>query len=202
MSKTPKPKDSISRYNLPLTLGMGILVLLSLTKFGVPVQLSSMVVAPTTFDEWIYYTWPLAWGGLLVIGIAVLSGLIGMLFNAPSREAVQVSCWRSRILKLLFCTPLAWIIWQCIASIQSRRLESSEGVVIHFALCGLCFLMASKLRVVQFFEEGQLVPKGIKPSPHSQSPSRSDEQSQTGSWLIFVFWIPVILGAIWMMRSG
>lgn len=206
MSKTPKAKDPISRYNLPLTFGMGILVLLSLTKFGVPVQLSSMVVAPTTFDEWIYYTWPLAWGGLLVIGIAVLSGLIGMLFNAPSREAVQVSCWRSRILKLLFCTPLAWIIWQCIASIQSRRLESSEGVVIHFALCGLCFLMASKLRVVQFFEEGQLVPEGMASSSRSQSHSRSDaqsqSQSQSGSWLIFAFWIPVILGAIWMMRSG
>lgn len=184
MSKTPKATNLHSRYNLPLTLGMGILILLSLTKFGVPVQLSSMVVAPTTFDEWIYYTWPLAWGGLLVIGIAVLSGLIGMLFNTPARETAQVNCWRSRILKLLFCTPLAWIIWQCIASIQSRSLESSEVIVIHFALCGLCFLMSSKLSVVQFVndEKGQLVLKG--------------------SWLIYAFWIPVILGAIWMMRSG
>ncbi len=170
---------------LLLTLGMGILMLLSLAKFGTPVSLNQLITRPTNLSEWIYFTWPLEWGDFYIITLAALTGILAIAFVSPAAVINSGAKWKKRCLQLLFCTPLAWVLWQCLASIQSRHLEKSESTLIHFVLCGMCFLMASKLNILDF---------------HASSNKSRSEQSPGN--LIWMFWVPVILGLVWTMRTG
>lgn len=160
-------------------------MLLCLLKFGTPVALSPLITRPSNLEEWIYFSWPLEWGAVFVVVLAILAGIIGLTFGKPEARILQDRLWRIRVTQVLFCTPLAWILWQCLASIQSNYLEKSEVILIHFVLCGLCFLMASNLAVLSF-----------PPSEHGATSSNSS------SLKVWVFWTPVALGLIWLLRSG
>ncbi len=102
-------------------LGLGLL------KFGNPVVLDKMVEKPVDAWEWILQPWPLAWGYLGTVALAIL-GLVAF------RPKLDAKHW-------LLALPAVWLGWQWIASAGSVDPALSRVTLPHFTVAAGFFYL-------------------------------------------------------------
>lgn len=114
----------------PTTLfssGFGILIGLSLLKFGNPCTFDSFVVWPENGFEWALNHWPIKVGyGLLAV--LIVAGLF-------------VARWRTALPRWLLILPAVWLLWQFVCAARTVDGELTRLTVIHFAACVVCFYL-------------------------------------------------------------
>jgi O-antigen ligase len=111
-----------SRPDSPLqgafALAFGILLGLSLLKFGNPVIMDSEVLWPTNIYEWLLTAWPLAMGHGLLAGVIILG--VSVVRRRPGLPLVWM------------LAPLPWLAWQLVAATGSVDPQRTLPTVIHF----------------------------------------------------------------------
>lgn len=101
---------------------------LSLLKFGNPPIMEKWVTPPGGFYEFLFgYPWPMTWAYWL-LGFIALVGLF-------------VARWRLNAPKWLVLMPLAWLVWQLLATVQSVGPQLSQTVLRHFVASMVCFYL-------------------------------------------------------------
>jgi O-antigen ligase len=110
-------------------LAFGAFLGLALLKFGTPSVMDKFIESPTNGWEWLVFVWPLRFvypllGLLVVLGFFVLQP-------------------RSFGPKWLMASPAIWLTWQCLAATQSVDSQLSQGVVLHFSACVICFYLGA-----------------------------------------------------------
>lgn len=119
---------------------------LTLFRFGNPPILEEFLKEWSFAPEWILApvssdnlflggTWPIAWAYRLL----ALTGFLGLLAARWTRPAPR---W-------LIALPLAWLLWQFLASTVSVAPELSIATLKHFSACVTCFYLG-------FFSLGQV----------------------------------------------
>lgn len=114
---------------------------LALLKFATPSVMDRFVTAPTSGIEWLIFVWPLKTAYPLA-GIVLLCGL------AAAR-------WKRIAPRWLMLLPAAWLMWQLVAGSQSLDFSLTQGVLVHFTVCLICFYLGaaslSHRGVIPFF---------------------------------------------------
>ncbi len=105
----------------------GLLLGLSVVKFGNPVVLEKMIEWPTNIFEWIFNPWPVVIAYWLLGGVAVL-GLL-------------VASWKTGASKVVVMLPLVWLAWEVMAGTQTVSDRLTRPTLIHFAACVICFYL-------------------------------------------------------------
>jgi O-Antigen ligase len=106
---------------------LGLLLGLSLVKFGNPVVLEKMIDWPTNIYEWIFMAWPVVIAYWLLGGVVV----VGLL----------VARWKIGLPVLLTALPLVWLIWEVLAGTQTVNDRLTRATLIHFTTCVVCFYL-------------------------------------------------------------
>jgi len=105
----------------------GLVLGLSLLKFGNPVVLERLVSWPANGYEWLINPWP------VVIGHALL-GVTAMLGVWVARGRVNAPWW-------LIALPLVWLAWQFVAGTQTVSPDLTVATLQHFVACVVCFYL-------------------------------------------------------------
>lgn len=105
----------------------GLLLGLSVVKFGNPVILEKLVERPTNIYEWIFNPWPVVIAYWLLGGVAVIGLLVVRLKTGGP--------WLVAVL------PLVWLVWEFIAGTQTVSDRLTQPTLIHFATCAVCFYL-------------------------------------------------------------
>jgi O-antigen ligase len=108
-------------------LYFGAFLGLTLLKFGNPPIFESWVTAPSNLYEFVLGPWPIAWGYCL-LGLAV----IGALF--VDKRKPKEARW-------ILILPLAWLLWQCLATASTANAALSKPTLAHFLGCVVCFYL-------------------------------------------------------------
>lgn len=106
---------------------LGILLGLSLLKFGNPVIVEEKIVTPADLFEWVLMPWPLAVGQILL-------GLVVMLGVFVARKQPVVRGW-------LLLAPLPWLAWQFVAAAGSVDASLTGPTLLHFCTNITCFYL-------------------------------------------------------------
>ena len=109
---------------------VGLWIAVALLKLGNPIILDNRIATPSSWVEAIYQPWPVLWGYLL-FAAAFLTGL-------------SVWKWRGNSPRLLVFTPVLWLAWQCVSSLQHVDAPDAKliaATVPHFAVCVLAFYL-------------------------------------------------------------
>jgi hypothetical protein len=118
------PRESPGRRLFPLLFGL--LLAISLLKFGNPPIMEQWVSPPTDIYEFIFAgPWPITWAYALTATV-LLCGLINYKLTKPSLVAV---------------IPGIWLIWQLLASWTSVDVGLSALTTKHFIVCICCFYL-------------------------------------------------------------
>ncbi|HOX58789.1 MAG TPA: O-antigen ligase family protein [Candidatus Paceibacterota bacterium] len=125
----------------------GVLLGLSLLKFGNPPITEKWVTAPTQLNEFLFsYPWPIGWA----YGLLALTALVG----------VSVARWKLSAPWWVVVLPMVWLVWQCIASTKSAEPTLTEATLKHFIACAVCFYLGyfslSRVRRLWLFWAGLL----------------------------------------------
>ncbi|MCI0535264.1 MAG: hypothetical protein L0Z50_08550, partial [Verrucomicrobiales bacterium] len=118
-------KENRAKLQTAFSILYGVLLGLALLKFGNPIILDRLIEKPTDVWEAIFSPWPLRWGQLSLVGIALL-GAIVCRFRLPKPR------W-------IVALPLVWFCWQVYAGTQTIDLRLTQVTLVHFATCLLCF---------------------------------------------------------------
>ena len=102
---------------------MGLMIGLTLVKFGNPVVLDYLVIKPANFGELFATAWPLAWGYAFALAALVICRVIWR----PALVAPPPLC----------AVAIGWFGWQLIAAQSSVSPEMSRTVVVHFGFAML-----------------------------------------------------------------
>ena len=127
------PSRSVAgRASPPILSGIfaglfGLLLGLSLVKFGNPVIMEKYVGTPANFYEWLLDPWP------LVIAYWMLAGVI--------ITVALVARWKTAVPPALLALPLIWLGWQELAATQTVDAPLTRATLIHFATCVICFYL-------------------------------------------------------------
>jgi O-antigen ligase len=105
----------------------GLLLGLSLVKFGNAVILEEHIGWPGDVYEWCIFGWPPVIGYWLLAGVVVC----GLLVVRP----------RPGIPRWLLFLPLAWYLWQVASGTQSVDRRISHETLLHFTACAACFYL-------------------------------------------------------------
>lgn len=105
----------------------GLVLGLTIMKFGNPIILEKMIEWPTNIYEWIFNSWPVVIAHWLLVGVTVL-GLF-------------VATWKTEAPRIVVVLPVVWLVWQFIAATQSVSPQLSDATLIHFATCVICFYL-------------------------------------------------------------
>ena len=105
----------------------GVFLGLALLKFCTPSVMDKLVEMPTKDIEWFVFTWPTRLAFPLV-GLLVVLGLFVIRMRNFSH-------------KWLLALPVIWMAWQMMASTQSVSPELTNGVLVHFFVCLICFYL-------------------------------------------------------------
>ena len=100
---------------------------LALLKFGNPVILDRLVEPPRGFWEFVIQSWPLKWGYLLLLPVAIAGFKVGSLKTQAPR-------W-------LILLPLLWLGWQVIAGARTVSPALTRVTLMHFASCVISFYL-------------------------------------------------------------
>src|SRR6266567_2901573 len=124
-SAEPSP---YGQRQLWFTACFGTLLGLALVKFGNPPIMEKWVTAPTnTYEVILGSPWPITWG----YGLLALVALLGL---RVAKWAVPAPLW-------LFAMPLAWLFWQCLASVWTVDADLTRVTLAHFTSCVVCFYL-------------------------------------------------------------
>lgn len=105
----------------------GLWLSLGLLKFGNPVILDPLVARPESFLEWVFQSWPVAWGYILLLGVLIVSW-------RSLRFGTEVPWW-------LLVLPVAWFGWQLAAATQTISPELTRLTLWHFGSCLAAFYL-------------------------------------------------------------
>ncbi len=101
---------------------------MALLKFGNPPIMEKWVERPEGLIGFIFqYPWPIGWAYGMLLAVCLIGAATGRLSaGAP---------------KWLMALPLAWLLWEFIAGLQSVDWNLSKGTLMHFAACVACFYL-------------------------------------------------------------
>src|SRR5690242_19371550 len=122
---TKKPADELSLRVFALLFGL--LLGLSLLKFGNPIVLEKLIDHPTNGWGWVFNPWPAVVGYWLLAAVTVV-GCLG-------------ARWRNDLPRLILALPLIWLAWQFVAGTQTVDARLTNGALIHFSTCVVCFYL-------------------------------------------------------------
>lgn len=148
MPAAPAPQKRASAPSSPPKPGLfafllGSLLGLALLKFGNPVILDSMVLAPVDALELIFQPWPLKWGYLCLLLLIPVGCFAASLRPRPPGPLLGVS--------------IGWLGWQLLSSTKTVDAHLTSVTLLHFGACFVLFYLG-------FFalsREGQL--RGLWP---------------------------------------
>lgn len=123
-SAAPAPSSSWSRK---LAIAAGLIFGLALLKFGTPIVLPQAHASPGELGGWLTDQWPVEIGYFLLIGLFIF-GFI------DSRIPRDIPKW-------LLWSPLAWLGWQVIATLNSTTPSLSNTLVFYFGVSVGCFYL-------------------------------------------------------------
>jgi O-antigen ligase len=106
---------------------VGLLLGLTVLKFGNPVILDHLIERPVGWDEFRIQPWPVLWGYWLVGVVTVLGGLV---------VRFEVGCRR-----WLVWMPLAWLAWQFVSAAQTVDSGLTSATLRHFIACVVLFYL-------------------------------------------------------------
>jgi O-Antigen ligase len=110
------------------TVCFGAFLGLALLKFGNPPIMEKWVDKPEGLIGFVFqYPWPIGWAYGLLLVLGIIGAVIGH--------------WSVGGPKWLVALPLAWLIWEFIAGLQSVDWSLSKATVMHFAACVACFYL-------------------------------------------------------------
>jgi hypothetical protein len=110
---------------------LGVLLGLSLVKFGTPVVLDRHVHRPETPLELVLNAWPLSWGFALA-GIVLLIALVVFITR---RRQFSTQLFARRLSPFFFSLPLLWYGWQWIAAMETAHQGLTRITMMHFTIC-------------------------------------------------------------------
>jgi O-antigen ligase len=139
-AKLSAPVENSGKEQIIL-LGIGLWLGISLIKFGNPVIFNRIVTPPQNFAEFIFTSWPVAWGYVL-LGITVLISL--PLFRPK---------WRADYWPILLLG--FWLFWQFLSSTRTVSKPLTSATLPHFVSCVVSFALGcwalSRVRLGGFF---------------------------------------------------
>ncbi len=130
---SPKPTKPAVRTAsvefLPLAFAgiFGLLLGLSLLKFGNPIVMEKYIDTPTNIYQWVLDPWK----------VTVAWWLLGMV----AAFGVLIARWRTEVPRWLLMLPLVWLVWQFVAAATSIDVKLSSATLCHFASCVVCFYL-------------------------------------------------------------
>ena len=98
-----------------------------LLKFGNPVILDRMIEPPTGFWEFVFNSWPVAWGLVMLAALLIACAPV-------VRFKTGASLW-------VLALPFVWFTWQLIAATGTVDVGLTRATLTHFAVCILCFCL-------------------------------------------------------------
>lgn len=100
---------------------------LSLLKFGNPIILDRLVEPPREFWEFVFNSWPVAWGyAMLAVLLAASAPVV--------RFKAKVPFW-------VLALPLIWFGWQLLSATGTVDARLTKATVAHFTVCLVCFYL-------------------------------------------------------------
>jgi O-antigen ligase len=120
-----KPADELSLKVFALVFGL--FLGLSLVKFGNPVVMEKFIDRPANAYEWLLNPWPAVGGYWLLAGVTVVGFLSAR--------------WRNDLPRMIIALPLVWLGWQFVAGTQTVDARLTQGALIHFTTCVICFYL-------------------------------------------------------------
>lgn len=123
---TPTPGQA-GLWPILFASGLGVLLGLSLLKFGNPIILDKHIDPPRSGWEYVFQPWPARWGQLLLL---VCAGL-----------ALGASRWPGGVPRWLIALPCSWLGWQFLAGLGTVDLTLTRSTLVHFGSCVLCFFL-------------------------------------------------------------
>ena len=128
-----KPQSNIALTKF-YALAFGLFLGLCIWKFGNPVILDHVVVAPATGSDWLNDAWPPHWAGWVLAPLAAWGALLvfqGGSFKLPSS-------W-------LWVLPLGWLGWQFLAATQTVDAGLTGFTLWQFCGCVTCYFLGALL---------------------------------------------------------
>ena len=107
----------------------GLWLALALIKFGNPVILDEKIPPPSSWEEFLLYPWPVAWGYGLLVGV----GLLGLRFWR----------WRIAVPRWLLALPLVWLSWLGLSALQTVQWALTVATLKHFVACAMAFYLGA-----------------------------------------------------------
>ncbi len=118
-------------------LAAGLWIGLSLVKFGNPVIFRSMIPPPANLAEFIFISWPISWGYILLA--LVLAAAVRVV-----QPRWNKSHWPIALL-------VVWLFWQFLSSARTIDKQLTTPTLIHFVSCVLALFVGywglARLRV-------------------------------------------------------
>ena len=150
MSPPPQKSSGLeSVWEVLFVAGFGLVLGISLLKFGNPIVLNDAVAAPQNRIEFIIQPWPVEWGYVLLAGLVGLGLRLGKFQTAAPTWIVAL--------------PVVWFGWQLLSGAQSIRPDLTRATLLHFGACLACFYLGmfalakvERLRLFWFFLGGCL----------------------------------------------
>ena len=143
MRKTEKvahasPVDAKQKF---FALVAGGWIGIALVKLGNPVIFDRLVTPPQNFAEFIFTSWPIAWGYLL-FAVVVISSL-----------AIAKPGWRNDQWPVILLA--VWLFWQLLSGTRTVSKTLTGATLPHFFVCGGSFLIGwwvlARARLGAFF---------------------------------------------------
>jgi O-antigen ligase len=132
VAKTPASKKitaaEVYAVVFGLFLGLGI------WKFGNPVILDEIVLAPTSWASAWANAWPLHWANWLLLALALI-GAVLIIAKKPRWPGPHA----------LWLLPLIWLAWQHLSAMQSPHHELTTVTLWQYAGCTLCYFLGAFL---------------------------------------------------------
>lgn len=126
-SKPGPPPAKNTTAQSALALAAGCWLGITLLKFGNPVIFDSMIAAPRNLAEFIFVPWPLAWGYVILAGVAALAFRI-------AKPQLTKADWP-------IAAALVWLLWQFFSSARSVDPKLSQPALLHFAAAVVSLLV-------------------------------------------------------------
>jgi O-antigen ligase len=127
-SQSQLPKERLFAALFGAFLGLALL------KFGNPPIMETWVTAPTNAYEFVLNSpWPINWAYWLFGTVAC----VGLMCARWRLELMK----EKRAMRWLLAIPLAWLLWQILATSQSLDARLSSPTLLHFVVCVACFYL-------------------------------------------------------------
>lgn len=130
-SGKPESRSSTGQSSLLterlFAFALGLWIGLSLLKFGNPIIFDRMIVAPHDLAEFIFVSWPVAWGYVL-LGFVILAAL------PTIRPFCNRRLWPAAFL-------IFWLFWQFLSAARSIDPKLSNPTLVHFVACVAAFFL-------------------------------------------------------------